>query len=67
MLNNYVSHFSYAIAFCNFFSPSQAVATSPIGGDFLTECLLKSLESKGITVSLFHFIWFSLILWIILW
>ncbi|KAJ6798404.1 actin-related protein 4 isoform X2 [Iris pallida] len=25
----------------------KAVATSPIGGDFLTECMMKSLESKG--------------------
>lgn len=28
----------------------RAVATSPIGGEFLTECLLRSLESKGITI-----------------
>ncbi|KAI6683368.1 hypothetical protein NL676_029281 [Syzygium grande] len=28
----------------------KAVATSPIGGDFLTDCLLKSLESKGIKI-----------------
>ncbi|KAL5134414.1 Actin-related protein 4 [Glycine soja] len=27
-----------------------AVATSPIGGEFLTDCLMKSLESKGITI-----------------
>ncbi|XP_068669665.1 actin-related protein 4-like isoform X2 [Aristolochia californica] len=27
----------------------KAVATSPIGGEFLTDCLMKSLESKGIT------------------
>ncbi|KMZ68864.1 hypothetical protein ZOSMA_229G00090 [Zostera marina] len=28
----------------------KAVVTSPIGGEFLTECLMKSLESKGIVV-----------------
>lgn len=28
----------------------KAVATSPIGGDFLTECMMKSLESKGIVL-----------------
>lgn len=28
----------------------KAVATSPVGGEFLTHCLLKSLESKGITI-----------------
>ncbi|KAH7528086.1 actin-related protein 4 isoform X2 [Ziziphus jujuba] len=28
----------------------KAVASSPIGGDFLTDCLTKSLESKGITI-----------------
>ncbi|KAF7851910.1 hypothetical protein BT93_L1625 [Corymbia citriodora subsp. variegata] len=28
----------------------KAVATSPIGGEFLTDCLLKSLESKGIKI-----------------
>ncbi|XP_010260462.1 PREDICTED: actin-related protein 4 [Nelumbo nucifera] len=28
----------------------KAVATSPIGGEFLTECMMKSLESKGITI-----------------
>ncbi|XP_048232891.1 actin-related protein 4 isoform X2 [Ricinus communis] len=28
----------------------KAVASSPIGGEFLTDCLLKSLESKGITI-----------------
>lgn len=28
----------------------QAVLSSPIGGDFLTDCLTKSLESKGMTV-----------------
>ncbi|KAL9303552.1 hypothetical protein ACSQ67_020815 [Phaseolus vulgaris] len=28
----------------------KAVATSPIGGEFLTDCLMKSLESKGITM-----------------
>ncbi|KAK3008826.1 hypothetical protein RJ639_014400, partial [Escallonia herrerae] len=27
----------------------KAVATSPIGGEFLTDCLIKSLESKGLT------------------
>ncbi|PKU85689.1 actin-related protein 4 isoform X1 [Dendrobium catenatum] len=26
----------------------KGVATSPIGGEFLTECMMKSLESKGI-------------------
>ncbi|CAI9753581.1 unnamed protein product [Fraxinus pennsylvanica] len=28
----------------------KAVATSPIGGEFLTDCLLKSLEQKGISI-----------------
>ncbi|KAK3015434.1 hypothetical protein RJ639_006144 [Escallonia herrerae] len=28
----------------------KAVATSPIGGEFLTDCLIKSLESKGLTI-----------------
>ncbi|KAJ6803309.1 actin-related protein 4 isoform X2 [Iris pallida] len=28
----------------------KAVATSPIGGEFLTECMMKSLESKGIVL-----------------
>ncbi|KAF8388449.1 hypothetical protein HHK36_027121 [Tetracentron sinense] len=28
----------------------KAVATSPIGGEILTECLMKSLESKSITI-----------------
>ncbi|CAI9113622.1 OLC1v1014257C1 [Oldenlandia corymbosa var. corymbosa] len=28
----------------------KAVVTSPIGGEFLTDCLLKSLESKGIAI-----------------
>ncbi|MED6182546.1 Actin-like 6A [Stylosanthes scabra] len=28
----------------------KAVATSPIGGEFLTDCLMKSLESKGIVI-----------------
>lgn len=28
----------------------KAVGTSPIGGEFLTDCLLKSLESKGIKI-----------------
>ncbi|KAJ0049058.1 hypothetical protein Pint_16426 [Pistacia integerrima] len=28
----------------------KAVVTSPIGGEFLTNCLMKSLESKGITI-----------------
>ncbi|KAL0423752.1 UNVERIFIED_CONTAM: Actin-related protein 4, partial [Sesamum radiatum] len=27
-----------------------AVATSPIGGEFLTDCLLRSLEHKGISI-----------------
>ncbi|RHN38705.1 putative Actin family [Medicago truncatula] len=26
----------------------KAVVASPIGGEFLTDCLMKSLESKGI-------------------
>ncbi|CAK9147782.1 unnamed protein product [Ilex paraguariensis] len=29
---------------------SQAVHSSPIGGEFLTDCLMKSLESKGLTI-----------------
>ncbi|KMZ67761.1 Actin-related protein [Zostera marina] len=29
----------------------KAVVTSPIGGEFLTECLMKSLESKGIVIN----------------
>ncbi|CAL5374340.1 unnamed protein product [Camellia sinensis] len=29
----------------------KAVQSSPIGGEFLTDCLMKSLESKGLTVS----------------
>ncbi|KAL6518154.1 Actin-related protein 4 [Orobanche minor] len=28
----------------------KAVATSPIGGEFLTDCLLKSLQSKGFSI-----------------
>ncbi|XP_019446282.1 PREDICTED: actin-related protein 4-like [Lupinus angustifolius] len=28
----------------------KGVTTSPIGGDFLTECLMKSLEGKGIRI-----------------
>lgn len=28
----------------------KAVATSPIGGEVLTDCLMKSLESKGIVI-----------------
>ncbi|XP_058083983.1 actin-related protein 4 isoform X1 [Magnolia sinica] len=28
----------------------KAVATSPVGGELLTECMMKSLESKGITI-----------------
>ncbi|KAJ8752123.1 hypothetical protein K2173_001798 [Erythroxylum novogranatense] len=28
----------------------KAVGTSPIGGEFLTDCLIKSLEGKGITI-----------------
>ncbi|XP_050367435.1 actin-related protein 4 [Argentina anserina] len=28
----------------------KAVSSSPIGGDFLTDCLTKSLESKGMTI-----------------
>ncbi|CAL0324347.1 unnamed protein product [Lupinus luteus] len=28
----------------------KAVATTPIGGEFLTDCLMKSLESKGIVI-----------------
>lgn len=28
----------------------KAVATSPIGGEILTDCLIKSLEQKGITI-----------------
>ncbi|XP_074307996.1 actin-related protein 4 isoform X1 [Silene latifolia] len=28
----------------------KAVLSSPIGGEFLTDCLTKSLESKGITI-----------------
>ncbi|KAK8934154.1 Actin-related protein 4 [Platanthera zijinensis] len=30
------------------FALQKAVATSPIGGEFLTQCMMKSLESKGI-------------------
>ncbi|KAF5957766.1 hypothetical protein HYC85_004991 [Camellia sinensis] len=28
----------------------KAVQSSPIGGEFLTDCLMKSLESKGLTI-----------------
>nr|KJB83478.1 hypothetical protein B456_013G249800 [Gossypium raimondii] len=28
----------------------KAVSSSPIGGEFLTDCLMKSLESKGIVI-----------------
>ncbi|MQL74324.1 hypothetical protein Taro_006673 [Colocasia esculenta] len=28
----------------------KAVATSPIGGEFLTECMMKSLENRGIVL-----------------
>lgn len=28
----------------------KAVSTSPIGGEFLTDCMMKSLESKGIVI-----------------
>ncbi|KAL1824736.1 hypothetical protein DCAR_0312837 [Daucus carota subsp. sativus] len=28
----------------------KAVASSPIGGEFLTDCLIKSLESKGLNI-----------------
>ncbi|KAJ8490886.1 hypothetical protein OPV22_012607 [Ensete ventricosum] len=28
----------------------QAVSTSPIGGEFLTDCMMKSLESKGVMI-----------------
>ncbi|KAF5733981.1 actin-related protein 4-like [Tripterygium wilfordii] len=28
----------------------KAVASSPIGGEFLTDCLMKSLESKGLVI-----------------
>ncbi|OMO49711.1 Actin-related protein [Corchorus olitorius] len=28
----------------------KAVSTSPVGGEFLTDCLMKSLESKGIVI-----------------
>lgn len=28
----------------------KAVASSPVGGEFLTDCLIKSLESKGLTI-----------------
>ncbi|KAK7251027.1 hypothetical protein RIF29_33889 [Crotalaria pallida] len=41
-----VSVCSY-ILFCLY---EKAMATSPIGGEFLTECLMKSLESKGIVI-----------------
>uniref|UniRef100_A0A0E0EHN7 Actin-related protein 4 n=1 Tax=Oryza meridionalis TaxID=40149 RepID=A0A0E0EHN7_9ORYZ len=29
---------------------SLSVATSPIGGEFLTDCMMKSLESKGVVI-----------------
>lgn len=29
----------------------QAIVRSPVGGDVLTDCLLKSLENKSISVS----------------
>ncbi|CAN6446188.1 unnamed protein product [Victoria cruziana] len=29
----------------------KAVVSSPIGGEFLTDCMMRSLESKGIIVS----------------
>ncbi|XP_022850063.1 actin-related protein 4-like [Olea europaea var. sylvestris] len=32
----------------------KAVATSPIGGEFLTDCLLKSLEHKSISIKPRH-------------
>ncbi|CAD5164519.1 unnamed protein product [Musa acuminata subsp. malaccensis] len=28
----------------------KAVSTSPIGGEFLTDCMMKSLESKGVMI-----------------
>ncbi|URE22867.1 hypothetical protein MUK42_16434 [Musa troglodytarum] len=28
----------------------DAVSTSPIGGEFLTDCMMKSLESKGVMI-----------------
>ncbi|XP_066384321.1 actin-related protein 4-like [Miscanthus floridulus] len=28
----------------------KSVATSPVGGEFLTDCMMKSLESKGIVI-----------------
>ncbi|VAI35792.1 unnamed protein product [Triticum turgidum subsp. durum] len=28
----------------------KSVATSPIGGEFLTDCMMKSLESKGVVI-----------------
>ncbi|KMZ65863.1 hypothetical protein ZOSMA_308G00030 [Zostera marina] len=33
-----------------FFAKNAAVVTSPIVGEILTECLMKSLESKRIVV-----------------
>ena len=35
--------------------------SSPIGGEMLTDCLLKTLESKGIMVSGFRYISLSCI------
>ncbi|KAF2325539.1 hypothetical protein GH714_030061 [Hevea brasiliensis] len=32
----------------------KAVVSSPVGGEFLTDCLMKSLESKGITIKPRH-------------
>ncbi|CAL9132401.1 unnamed protein product [Musa textilis] len=32
------------------FFAKQAVSTSPIGGEFLTDCMMKSLESKGVMI-----------------
>ncbi|CAL9776942.1 unnamed protein product [Musa acuminata subsp. burmannicoides] len=34
----------------NSFYAKQAVSTSPIGGEFLTDCMMKSLESKGVMI-----------------
>jgi len=28
----------------------KSVATSPVGGEFLTDCMMKSLESKGVVI-----------------
>ncbi|KAM0905148.1 hypothetical protein ACQ4PT_017580 [Festuca glaucescens] len=35
--------------FANLFS-CGSLATSPIGGEFLTDCMMKSLESKGVVI-----------------